>query len=144
MKKRSFIILFAVVLVLAGCQELIGSFTGSVNGVAWEADVFGAVKNGNQYNITANKGNSSIVISIPGTTQGTYNINPLDTSLDAVVYLPDYNNTDSSFIATQGSVDLVKVSTGRLTGTFNVYAKSTKNANDSIPLTGQFSNILSN
>lgn len=144
MRKRNLIIVFAVVLILAGCQELIGTFTASVNGVAWEASVSGAVKNGPQYVITANKGNSTIVITLPGSNVGTYNINPLDTTLDAVIYTPDVNTPGTSYISSQGSVDLTKVNSGRLTGTFNVYAKNTTNGNDSIPVTGAFSNILTN
>jgi hypothetical protein len=143
MRKRNFIIVFAVVFILAGCQELIGSFSASVNGTAWEAKIQGAVKSGSQYVITANKDNSTIIITIPGTNVGTYNINPLDSTIDAVVYTPDINSPGTSYIGSQGSVDLTKVSAGRLTGTFNVYAKNTANASDSIPLTGQFSNILS-
>ena len=144
MRKVNFIIVFAVVLILAGCQELVGSFTASVNGTAWEAKIQGAVKNGSQYVITANKDNSTIVITLPSSNVGTYNINPLDTTLDALIYTPDINTPGTSYISTQGSVDLTKVNSGRLTGTFNVYAKNTANASDSIPVTGQFSNILTN
>lgn len=138
------IIVFLAVSVLAGCDLLVGTFTSNINGTPWEASTMLALKNGGQYNITGSKNTASIVITIPGLTVGTYNINPADTTLDALIYLPDYNNSDSSFISTQGVVDLTKVSAGRLTGTFNVWARSTKNINDSIPITGQFSNILSN
>jgi hypothetical protein len=132
------------ILALAGCELLIGTFTASINNVAWEASVFGAVKNGSQYTITATKNNASIVITLPGTSVGTYNINPLDTTLDAVLYTPDYNNTSNYYLSTQGVVDLTKVSEGRLTGTFNVWAKNSVTPSDSIPITGQFSNIISN
>ena len=138
------IIGFIVVAFLAGCDALVGTFTANINGTAWEASTMLALKNGGQYNITGSKNTTSIAITIPGLTVGTYNINPADTTLDALIYLPDYNNSDSSFISTKGEVVLTKVSTGRLTGTFNVWARSTKNINDSIPITGQFSNILSN
>ena len=138
------IIVFIAVVTLAGCDLLVGTFTANINGTAWEASTMLALKNGTQYNITGSKNTASIAITIPGLTVGTYTINPADTSLEALVYLPDYNNSDSSFISTQGVVELTKVSTGRLTGTFNVWARSTKNVNDSIPITGQFSNILSN
>lgn len=144
MKKRNLIIVAAFVLILVGCQELIGSFSASVNGVAWEAKVYGAVKNGSQYVITANKDNSTIVITLPGTSVGNYTVNPLDSTLDAVLYTPDINSPGTSYVSTQGNVDLTKVSSNRLTGTFSVYAKNTTNGNDSIPITGQFSNILSN
>ena len=144
MKKRNFIIVFAIVLALVGCQELIGSFTASINGVAWTASVSGAVKQGPQYIITATKDTSVILITIPGLTVGNYIINPMDTTLDAVVYTPNTGTPAKSYIGTQGDVNLSKVSLGRLTGTFAVWAKNTQNPNDSIPLSGQFSNILSN
>lgn len=144
MKKRSLIIVFMAVIALAGCELFIGTFTASINNSAWEASVFGAVKNGNQYVITATKGNESIVITVPGTTAGTYNINPTDTTLDALLYTPDYNNTNNYYLSTQGVVDLTKVNSGKLTGTFNVWAKNSITSSDSIPITGQFSNILSN
>lgn len=144
MKKRNLILVFAIVLILAACQQLIGSFTASINGTAWTASVSGAVKQGPQYIITATKDTSVILITIPGLSTGTYNINPMDTTLDAVVYTPNTDTPANSYIGTQGSVNLTSVNLGRLTGTFNVYAKNTQNPNDSIPLTGQFTNILSN
>jgi hypothetical protein len=144
MKKSKLLLVFVGILALAGCELLIGTFTASINNVAWEASVFGAVKNGNQYTITATKNTASLVITLPGTAVGTYNINPLDTALDAVLYTPDYNNTSNYYLSTQGVVDLTKVSEGRLTGTFNVWAKNSVTATDSIPITGQFSNIISN
>ncbi len=144
MKKGIFIAVFLTVFALAGCELFIGSFSSSINGSAWEASVYGAVKNGNQYVITGTKNTATLVITIPGTSEGTYNINPLDTALDALIYTPDYNNVNNYYLSTQGSVNLTKVDQGRLTGTFNVYAKNSVTSSDSIPITGQFSNILSN
>jgi hypothetical protein len=144
MKKRSLVFVFAIVLVLAGCQELIGRFTSSINGTAWEASFSGAVKNGNQYIITATKDNATLVITIPGTAVGTYNINPADTTLEALLYTPNTANMNDYYVSTQGAVDVAKISSGRLTGTFNVYAKNSLSSSDSIPITGEFSNILSN
>ena len=144
MKKRNLFLVFTLIVVLVGCQELIGTFTASINSTVWEANIYGAVKNGNQYIITGTKNNATIAITIPGTTVGTYTINPLDTTLDALLYTPNYSITSDYYLSTQGEVDLTKVSSGRLTGTFNVWAKHSISPYDSIPITGQFSNILSN
>lgn len=144
MKRRGLIIVLLLVTVLAGCELFIGTFTANINGTAWEANVFGAVKNGSQYNITASNGNEALVITIPGTTVGTYNINPADTSLDALLYTPNINTPSNYYLSSQGVVDLTKVSSGKLTGTFNVWARNSVTSTDSIQITGQFSNILSN
>ena len=144
MKKRNLIVVFAFVLVLAGCQELIGSFSANLGGTSWDANVSGAVKSNGHYVITANKGNATLILTVSGTSVGTYNVNPLDSTFEAVAYTPDYNNAANSYVSTQGVVDLTKVSSNRLTGTFNVWAKHSISPYDSIPITGQFSNILSN
>ena len=136
--------LAAIAILLAGCQELIGTFSASINGTAWQAGAFGAVKTGNQYIITATKDHATLVITIPGTSVGTYTINPMDTTLDALLYTPDYDSTSNFYLSTQGSIDLTKVATNRVTGTFNVWAKNSHTSTDSISITGQFSNILSN
>lgn len=144
MKKINLLVAVLAVALLVGCELLIGTYTASINGTAWEAAAFGAVKNGNQYAITGTKNTSTMVITIPGTTEGMYAINPNDTALDALIYTPDYNNINNYYLSTQGEVDLTKVSAGRLTGTFNVWAKNSLTTTDSILITGQFSNILSN
>lgn len=144
MKKRNLLLVFGFVILLCGCQELIGSFSSNVNGTAWEATVSGAVKSNGHYIITADKGNATLVITVSGTSVGTYNVNPLDSTFEAVAYTPDYNNAVNSYVSTQGVVDLTKVNNNRLTGTFNVWAKNTQTSTDSMQITGQFSNILSN
>ena len=144
MKKKLFMVSILLVATLAGCELLIGTFTANINGTAWESTVFGAVKNGTQYTITGTKNTSTMVITVPGTSTGTYTINPADTTLEALIYTPDYNNASNYYLSTQGTVDLSKVVEGRLSGTFNVWAKNSITTTDSIIITGQFSNILSN
>lgn len=143
MRKQLTVTAFLGILLLAGC-ELLGTFSASINGSLWQPSVFGAVKNGNQYVITANKDNATLVITLPGTNPGTYIINPNDTALDAVLYTPDYNTPGNYYLSTQGEVNLTKVIDGRVTGNFNAYAKNSVTSTDSIPISGQFSNILSN
>jgi Family of unknown function (DUF6252) len=144
MKKKLLITTIFLIVAFTGCELLIGTFTANINGTAWESTVFGAVKNGSQYTITGTKNTSTIVITVPGTSTGTYNINPADTTLEALIYTPDYNNATNYYLSTQGSVDLSKVVEGRLSGTFNVWAKNSITNTDSMMITGQFSNILSN
>lgn len=143
MKKRGIIIAAFLILILSGC-ELLGTFSASINGNLWQPSVFGAVKNGNQYVISASKDNATLVITIPNTTTGTYIINPNDTSLDAVLYTPDYTVPGNYYLSTQGEVNLTKVMDGRVTGNFTGYAKNSITSTDSIPISGQFSNILTN
>jgi hypothetical protein len=144
MKRKILGVCIIIAVTLVSCELFLGSFSASIGGTAWEADVYGAVKNGNQYVITGTKNTTTLVITIPGTSEGAYNINPMDTTLDALLYTPDYNNTNNYYLSTQGVVNLTKVEKGRLTGTFNVYAKNSITSSDSISITGQFSNILSN
>lgn len=145
MKKSTLILALLAVVFIVSCEALIGSFTASINGTAWKAGFSGALKNGsNQYIITATKDTTSIVITIPGTTQGTYNINPTDTTLEALIYTPSSNNASNNYVSTQGSIVLSSVNQNRLTGTFNVWAKNSVTTTDSIQITGEFSNILSN
>lgn len=143
MKIRSILPVFFAMLLLTGC-ELFGTFSASINGNLWQPSVFGAAKNGNQYVISASKDNATLVITLPSTSPGTYIINPNDTALDAVLYTPDFNSPGNYYLSTQGEVNLTKVDNGRVTGNFNAYAKNSITASDSIPISGQFSNILSN
>ncbi len=146
MKKSTlFVVALLVVVFVVSCEALIGSFTASINGVTWKAGFSGALKNGSsQYVITATKDTTSIVITIPGTAQGTYTINPNDTTVEALIYTPSSNNSSVNYISTQGTVSLSSVNQNRLTGTFNVWAKNTVTTTDSIQINGEFSNILSN
>jgi len=145
MKKSTLIVALLVIVFAVSCEALIGSFTASINGVAWKAGFSGAIKSGNNhYIITATKDTTSLVITIPGTAQGTYNINPNDTTVETVIYTPSSNNGSNNYIGTQGSITLSSVTQNRLTGTFNVWAKNSVTTTDSIQITGEFSNILSN
>ena len=141
-KLFSAIVVMAVVLF--SCEQLLGTFTASINGNTWNADAVIAAKNGNQYMITATTGSSTIVMTIPGLTPGTYMINPQDTTVEALIYTPNTSTPTEYYLSTQGNLDLAKVESGRVTGTFNVYAKNSVTTTDSIQITGQFSNILSN
>ncbi len=144
MKNKKLIPVLSIITILFACEALVGSFTASINNVSWQAGFSGAVKNGNQYIITATKDNSSLVITIPGITTGNYTINPFDTTLEALLYTPDVNMSANNYVSTQGTVELTTISQGRLTGTFSVWAKNSQTSTDSIPITGQFNNILSN
>lgn len=143
-RKKLIFTLFVVVMVSAGCEALVGSFSASINGNYWESTTTITVKSDTTYTINAQNGNTTIFMTIDGTSTGVYNVDPLDSTYQVLVYTPDIGMASNSYAATRGNINLSKITSNRLSGTFDIYAKNVNDPLDSIPITGQFSNLLTN
>jgi len=135
MKTSIFAILFAMG-ILSACsdsdtEQILGSFSATVNGSTWEASMIGsgAVFSDGNIVITGIKGglngetSQSITLSVFGNVTGTYQLNPMTlTTQAAFTYATNLSSTATladTYIGTTGTVTITEISDNKISGTFN-------------------------
>ncbi len=146
MKLKSIFILVLIGLIAAntGCKKdslKIATMSATIDGTKWDASLASVIAT--QYSdyleiLGFDLNGKKILISVKGTTTGTYNLLPLEASAETYgIYLlnkDDASDGTKKYLSTNGTVTITKFADGRLSGTFSFTAANS--LEDSIIISG--------
>lgn len=141
MKKVFFAsVLLISTFILQGCttEDLVGSMSANIDGTTWNASAPGGTVQQGRLVITGIGNNRNISVTIDGQAVGTYTIGIQ--SSNAILYTPDVNTPQTSYVSISGVISITSIANNRVTGTFNAVTQGT---GGQVQLTnGTFSNII--
>ncbi len=130
--------------LLSSCDKLsvLGDFTATIDGAAWESSTQLGRKEGDTLVIAGIKDGANISLAMPD-QQGTTDMSFLFKGFAPFVYIPDTSDISNTFVGISGTITLSARSQTRASGSFNVSASNVNPlAPDTVAISGSFSNIL--